>query len=82
MTRGENRFRRFFDDAVPFAAIVALALPPAGYRPALLTNEFTLGLRHPRWSPFEHSMAANSEQFKNGDEARWKHPDRSGIVSP
>src|SRR3546814_15736918 len=46
MAGGKDRLRRFLDDAVPFAAIVALPLPPAGNGAALLTDELALCFCH------------------------------------
>src|SRR3546814_18037597 len=44
--RAENGFTRFFDQAVPFTAFIALSLPTKGNRSTLLAAIFLLHLRH------------------------------------
>jgi hypothetical protein len=59
VARGKDGFGGFFGNAVPFAAIVALALPAIGDGAALLADEFALCLGHAR------PMARLCERFKN-----------------
>src|SRR3546814_19747954 len=61
--RAENGFTRFFDQAVPFTAFLALSLPTKGHRSTLLADIFLLHLRH---SPcFIRTYAEHSRESGN-----------------
>jgi hypothetical protein len=68
----EDRLPRFFDNAVPFAAIIALALPARGKRAALLADEFAFCLCHPElFSSSAHERGVST----------FRHPEDAGMAA-